>query len=264
MFKRAKLNIFLISLIVAAAILLANNLLNYALFAFSAAVIVYVLWNIFLKNKESEISSLRKNIADSKKSINILQQENLDLRERRLNVTDIEHIIELSLIEINTSFTKTYNEEFEKEANKYKFIGALNVKIKAKYGIDLNELKLFFPKDENIVKVANITPKFLSFSSRKFKWELSEMMQYKEKMFGSSHWKSISSNDINVNEFLEEKRQKLEDEVENGPEELEWIMEPLKKQIVASLEMLLETSGRQVILVDKYDSKFETLKELKS
>lgn len=263
MLKNIRLNLTLIAIITVAILFLVNHFVVYAVVTFILAILVYVLWNIFLKNKESEIRTLKKTVEKSGKDLAYLKNENEELRNRRLNVTDINHIIELSLIELNTSFTKTYNKEIEQDSRKLKFIGALKVQIKAKYGIDLKEMRLFFPENENVIKVANVTPKFLSFSSRRFKWEIAEMLEYKEKVFGSDHWRSPQKAENITKEFMESQRQKLEEEIENSPEELKWIVEPLQKQIVSSLEMLLETSGRRVEIVDSFDENYNSLEQLK-
>ena len=262
MLKNIKLNLTLIAIITVAVLFLINHFIAYAVVTIVFAMIIYILWNLFLRNKESEIRQLKKTVEKTGKDIDYLQVENEELRHRKLNVTDINHIIELSLVEINTSFTRTYNEEIETDNKKIKFIGALKVQIKAKYGIDLKEMKLFFPKNENVVKVANVTPKFLSFSSRRFKWEISEMLEYKEKVFGSDHWRSTKASENITKDIMEKKRQSLEEEIENSPEELAWIMEPLQKQIITSLEMILETSGRKVEIVDNFDKKYLSLEEL--
>jgi hypothetical protein len=252
------------AIIVVAVMFMLNNLIAYAAVTIIFGVIIFALWNIFLKNKEGEIRMLRKAVEKSEKDIGLLEDENEELRSRRLNVTEINHIIELSLVEIVTSFTRTYNEEIVEGFNKYKFIGALKVQIKAKYGIDLKEMKLYFPDDENVVKVANVNPRFLSFSSRRFKWEISELLEFRERVFGSDHWRSSRDADTITKDVMEHKRQELEDEIENKPEELAWITEPLKHQITTSLELILETSGRRVEVVEDFDEQFLSLEELNS
>ncbi|MCK5782169.1 MAG: hypothetical protein KAH10_06235 [Flavobacteriales bacterium] len=262
MLKNIKINLFLLAIIIVAILFLVNDFVVYAVVSLVFAMIVYILWSIFLRNKDSEIRILKKRAERSEKDISYLKSENEELRTRRLNITDIDHIVELSLIELNTSFTRTYQEEIDIDFDKFKFIGALKVQIKAKYGIDLKQMRLFFPENENVIKVANVTPKFLSFSSRRFKWEIAEMFEFKEAVFGTDYWKiSTSANSISA-EIMETKRQQLEEEVENSPEELQWIMDPLKKQIVSALEMILETSGRRVEIVENFDDKYYTLEQL--
>jgi hypothetical protein len=241
-----------------------NDKAWYALSIFVFGGFAFAIWEVFLRSKQEEIKNLKETIKQSQIEKDNLHLENIDLRNRRLNITDIRHIIDLSLIELDTSFTKTYNEEIENSGKKMKFVGALKVDIIAKYGIDLNELMFKFPEgDENTVKVANVNPKFLAFKSRNFNWEIAEILALKKSLLSKEHWRSDINTKSILNHICEQKRTQLESEMNTQPSDMEWIIAPLRKHITTSLALVLENGQRQVEICEDFDSSFVEFNELK-
>ncbi len=58
------------------------------------------------------------------------------------------------------------------------------MKIIAKYGIDIHELRIRYDRDRNEVQVANVKPKFLSFNDFDYEWKIAEVMEYKISLGG--------------------------------------------------------------------------------
>ncbi len=56
-------------------------------------------------------------------------------------------------------------------------------------------------------------------------------------------------------------RKRINEEVKNGPAEMEWVLVPLKKQVAGALEMLLGAQGRKIRIVEKFDDSFKELRE---
>lgn len=261
-FKNLKVYLTLIAIIVIGTLLIFNELILYGLILIGSAFLIFSFWKIFLKKKQEEIFDLNKQLSLEKEQKDSLLEENNELKNRKLNISEIKTILDLGLIEIDTNFTRTWNNSFKYSNRNVHFIGALQVNIIAKYGIDLKELKIKFDKGTNTVSVANINPKFLSFKDLDYDWKISEIMEYKKVWVGTNHWRKSTELEGYAAQLKENLRKTIHQEVLNGPQELKWVLEPLRKQIENSLEILIGTvPDRKILIVDKFDESFLSIEE---
>ena len=245
--KHIKLILFLVAIIAVAVLLIINKFLVYGIILIGFALVVYFLWNIFIKNRDKKIAELTKTIDANKQLIQELEQ-------RKINISQITSILELNLLEIDSYYTRVFNRTYSD--GKLMFLGALRIDIKAKYGIDIKELKI---KEEDNKVLVYIKPKFLSFTHRKCDWQISETMELVErgsfkKFFGAEdYWRRCNDKDtLNRCEVI---RKETELQLENGIEELKWIEKPLQNQILNILKTFL-FSQKEVCLCDYSDETF--------
>ncbi len=214
-----------------------------------------------MKQKDDEIYRLKTQLKESSQTATSLQSENTELRSRKLNISEIKSVVDLGLMEVNTNFTRVWNEKSTHENKTILFLGALQVNIIAKYGLDMKDLRVKFDPDKNELTVANIQPKFLSFSDLNYDWKIAEIFEYSIPIVGEKHWQS-SKNIESINSQMKENyRKRIHEEVKNGPAELEWMLTPLKKQVAGALELMLGAQGRKIKIVEKFDDSFKALKE---
>jgi len=257
--QNIKVYLTLIAIIAVAVLLIISDFLKYGLIVLGAGMLFIWAWDTFVKKKEDEISKLNEDLKSSKAQEKRLENEVNTLRHQKLNVVNIQSILDLGLMEIDTNFTRTWNEKFTHENKSVHFIGALQVKVIAKYGIDLKELRIKFDANSNTIYVANVNPKFISFNDLEYHWKIAEIMEYQQPFFGANHWrKSSSLQELGV-QIQENFRTKTHQEVKNGPEELSWITTPVKKQIANTLEIFLGAPNRTIEIVDAYDESFQLL-----
>jgi hypothetical protein len=260
-FKNLRIYLILGLLILIGIILISNRFVVYGLIVFGITALIYALWELIIKSKDEQISGLAVQLGKTNILISNLQAENNELRSRRLNIAEIKNILDLGLLQVNTSFTRTWNDKIEENNRTLHFIGALQVKIVARYGIDLKELRIRYNKGRNEVEVANINPKFLSFNDFDYDWKIAEIMEYKIPWFGSGQWRKSADLEGLVGRLKEELRVKTHQEVKRGPEELEWVLDPMKKQITGTIEILMGSPYRSVKIVDSFDDTFDILEE---
>lgn len=258
-FKHLKIYLLLLAIIAVAVLFMFNDLLTYGLIASGVALLFFWIWSIFIKTKEEKIATLHEELHKKTHENDTLKTENEVLRNRKLNVAEIKNILELGLMEIDTHFTRSWNDKFNHKSKSVHFIGALQVNIVARYGVDLAALRIKHDKVHNVLTVANINPKFLSFNDLDYRWSIAELLEYKQPWFGAGHWRTSDQLHGLGEQIKEELRAKTHQEVKNGPEELDWVVEPLKKQIENTLQLLLGTSGRTIEIVDSFDDTFKTL-----
>ncbi len=254
--KRIKIYLYIAFIILLAGVLIFNKMAIYGLIVLAVGALLYILWQQILRNKEDTIQSLRSKLETNQSEMNNIKEELNELRNRKLKISDIKSILDLGLMEVNTNFTRTWNKQFTHNKHEVHFIGALRVNIIAKFGIDLQELRFKYIKDLNELHVANVNPKFLSFSDLDYSWEIAELLEYKKPYLGSNHWKKTEKLQHLGQSVKEELQNRIHQEVKNGPEELEWMLIPLQKQIKNTIHLLLGSNERKIIMVNEYDDTF--------
>lgn len=110
-FKNLKIYLSLIAIIVIGVLLILNDYILYGIILCGIAFLFFTLWRIFLNKKEEEISNLTSQLEKSEEQNSSLQNENNELRNRKLNISEIKNILKLNIIEINTNFTRTWSEK---------------------------------------------------------------------------------------------------------------------------------------------------------
>jgi hypothetical protein len=262
MFHNLKMYLIMAAIIAVALVLILNKFLAYGLIVFGVGSAAVAAYHLLIKQKDEQIHSLKTQLKDSDRATTSLKSENTELRNRKLNISEIKSVVDLGLMEVNTNFTRVWNEKSEYEKKQVRFIGALQVSIVAKYGLDLKDLRVKFNEEKNELTVANISPKFLSFSELNYDWKVAEVLEYTVPLIGEKHWQTTKDMEALNSEMKETYRKRINEEVKNGPVEMEWVLTPLKKQVAGALELMLGATGRKIKIVEKFDDSFKTLKEI--
>ncbi len=261
MFRNLKTFLVLAVILAAAVLLILNKFLAYGLIVGGVGFAAVLLYQAFMKQKDDEINQLRNQLKEVDKTTASLKEENTELRSRKLNISEIKSVVDLGLMEVNANFTRVWNDKSEYQGKSIRFLGALQVSIVAKYGLDMKDLKVKFDSDKNELTVANIQPKFLSFSDLNYDWKIAEVLMYSIPLVGEKHWQTTKDLEALNSELKENYRKHINEEVKNGPVEMEWVLTPLKKQVASALELMLGANGRKIIVVDSFDDSFKALAE---
>ncbi|HNQ38897.1 MAG TPA: hypothetical protein PKJ58_13110, partial [Prolixibacteraceae bacterium] len=222
-FRNLKIYLILAVVVVVSVLLILNKYAAYGILLLGATAFIYLLWETVIRAKEEKITELAGRLDKTSQQISNLRAENDELRSRRLNVSELRNILDLGLLQVNSSFTRTWNEKFDENGRSLHFIGALQVKIVAKYGIDIHELRIRYDQERNEVLVANVKPKFLSFNDFDYEWKIAEVMEYKKPWVGAGHWRKSPDLEVMAANLKEELRVKTHQEVKQGPAEMEWV-----------------------------------------
>jgi len=240
-------------------VLLFNKVLVAGLVTLGIGALILALWEFLLKQKEHEIDLLNSEIQRMKSENQALQQDVDELAGRKLNITEIHEILDLGLIEVDTSFKRTVNKSFRVDDKHVQFIGVLNVDFVAKYGVDIRKLKYKVDEEKQEISIANANPQFLSFSRRNCVWEIAEILEYNKPFFGAKRWNTNPKLDKLAAQIKEEIRMKTEKETENGPEELNWVLWPLRKHVEMALELILGAKGYKIRLTELDSGDYKPL-----
>lgn len=254
--KNLPLYIIAAAIVVIVILLIINEYAIYGLIVLGIALLMYAFWRFILRDRENTIIKLSDELDETKSVIEKLAKENNELKHRRLNISELNNIFDLGLLQVKSSFTRTWNKNFTRHDKTFHFIGALEVKIVARYGLDMKKLRVKIDRERSQILVANISPQFLSFNDFDYEWKIAEGLFYKQPWIGSGHWRKSDEMQGLVSEIKEELRTQTHREVKNGPEEMKWILEPLQSQVASTLQVLIGSASMQVKIVDWYDSTF--------
>ncbi|MBN1158612.1 MAG: hypothetical protein JXA61_04465 [Bacteroidales bacterium] len=259
--KRYKYYFIAVIVLIIGIILIFNKFVIAGLVILGIGALIFSLWEFLLKDRESKIDLLKDEIQRMKIENQSLRQDINELSSRRLNITEINDILDLGLIEVDTSFKRTVNKSFDVTDKQVQFIGVLHVDFVAKYGIDFRKLQYKIDEERKEISIANANPQFLSFSKRNCVWEIAEILEYNKPFIGAKHWKTNPRLDKLATQIKEEIRTKTERETENGPKELDWVIWPLRKHVEMALELILGMKGYKIRLTELDDGNYKPLNE---
>ena len=260
-FKNIKFYLIAVLTALVGLVLLFNKAIIPGLVILGIGGMIFSMWEFFLKEKEIKIDGLIQEIHKMKIENQSLKQDIDELSGRRLNITVVNEILDLGLIEVDTSFKRTVNKNFEVSGKNVQFIGVLHVDFVAKYGIDFRKLKYRIDEEKREISIANANPQFLSFSKRNCEWEIAEILEYNEPFFGGNHWKTNPRLDRLASQIKDEIRFKTERETENGPQELDWVIRPLRKHVETALEVILGMRGLKIRLTELDSGDYKPLSD---
>jgi hypothetical protein len=238
-----------------------NEFLAYSAIFVGAMVVFYALYSAFISTKDDEIAKLRSKLEEDDVLLEKVKHENEELRSRKFNMAAIREVLDLGLFEVDTNFTRTWNEEMMTDDGKVvQFIGALRVDLIAKYGIDLKELRIKHQNDE--VLISHIDLKSLSFTDLNYNWIISEVLEHKKPYLGGKHRRTNTLLDLEGSKIKDRLQKRTHEEVKKGPEELNAVVKILEKQVIQSISMVLGVQNKKVRFVDQIDDSFERIEQL--
>jgi len=255
-------------LILLSIILLSNKLIIWGIGVLAAALIILgiqqlIKLNVKVSLFEDKIIKLDEKNNELQIQNKKLVEENSFLKERHFQITQIKSILELNLFEIDTKFTRSISNQ-EKINNKIiKYFGSLSISLKAKYGIDCKELRFKYDKDNDVLAVVNINPKFLSFGNRKLEWDFFEIYEFRgQNILADRKW--MTSDDLYkyADNLKEKYRVSIENSLEIGPEEFTWIYTPIKQNVESVIKILFKGLCENIEIVDEADNSFVQLEKL--
>lgn len=207
-----------------------------------------------------------------------LKNELEEERGKRVKVLGIRLISEIGILEAECEVTKFFDcyfdkddqeilEEIEAESEKKgavqrekvkRFVGALTTKFKARYGIEMVKVQMKRVDEAKTIHVAGAEPSFLGVRRYpQMRWEGTVGLC----RGWLDEWKTSVDSRKLESKCRERYREDLVKSLENGPEQLEWVKGPLRKNIEILLKEMIAPPGYSVKLVENADDSFIQLSE---
>jgi len=268
-FKQNRKYIIVVLLIILAIFLLTNKLIIWGLIVFAAGMIIFgiqqlINLNVRVSQFQGNMDALDEKNNELLKQNLKLQEENNYLKDRHFQITQRRSSLELNLFEIDTKFTRSLSRQEELNGRNIKYFGSLNVALTAKYGIDCKELRFRYDEEKDILSVANINPKFLSFGNRNLEWDYFEIFEHKNIIpLTGKRW--MASDDLQeiAGKVKEQYRLDTERSLQSGPEEFAWIHTPIKNNVENLIRILFSGLCRNIEIVENSDSSFIEMDKLR-
>jgi hypothetical protein len=255
-------------LVVLSIILISSKLVIWGLGVLAAALIILGIQQLINLNvKLSLFESNMKSLDEKNNELQLLNkklvEENSFLKERHFHITQIKSILELNLFEIDTRFTRSISNQEKIKNKNIKYFGSLNISLKAKYGIDCKELRFKYDKENDVLTVANINPKFLSFGNRKLEWDFFEIYEFRgQNILAEKQWMTTDSLYKYADTLKDKYRVETEKALDEGPEEFAWIYKPIKQNVESVIKVLFQGLCPNIEIIEEADGSFIELEKL--
>ena len=220
------------------------------------ALIAFLVWKAFIKNGREDLlrserrsKALEDEVKDLKGQIAGLNRELEEKGKSRLNVVELSPILHLAVMNIDTSFVRTYIREDEKAG--LTFNGALRANICAEYGIKLEEVGFRYDSSTDTLYLANFHPGLISFSKKQLNWEIATAFASRpvlSRLFSSG---SLPSAKAYRERMCKELRDDLEKEIDDRKiAEFEWLSPMVSQQVTDMMKVLIGHHGMKIVTLE--------------
>ena len=237
-------------------LLLLETTLKYGLILLGAIVLAFLIWKAFIQNGQKELRASEKHSEELEGQVEELKRRLEEMNNSRLNVTGISPILHLSVLQLDTSFTRSYIRE-DKE-NKLSFNGALRTDICAEYGVKLEDVKFKYDEETKTLYLAHFQPGLLSFSKKQMTWDIARSYRSREFLGGLIDLPPVddAEADAFTKRMKEEIRAEVEKEIDNRRiEEFEWLSPLITRQVTDVLKLALNKPEATVSVLEEGSSE---------
>lgn len=260
--KKSKLKKYLIIAAAVVVLLIVLRLVFYretlwiGLILFFVLLLAFLVWKAFIKNGREDLrrserkgEELEEEVASLKKQIAGLYRELEEKGRSPLNVVELSPILHLAVMNIDSSFVRTFIREDEEAG--LTFNGALRADICAEYGIKLEEVGFRYDQETNTLFLANFHPGLISFSKKQLNWEIAN--SYASRNILGRHFSSASNPAAKAYtaRMCKELRDGLEKEIDDRKiAEFEWLSPMISQQVTDMLKMIVGRPGLGIVTME--------------
>lgn len=246
-------------------LLFFQNAIQYGVIVLAAILFAFLVWKAFIKSPEDKLNASAKNEVKLKSEIDTLKREvnslNRLLAEKdqtSMNVVEMSPVLHVALMTLDTSFVRT----FQRERDDLTFNGALKVDLCAEYGIRLEDVLFHYDEQRNLLQLAHFRPGMISYSKKQLNWVIAQSTRQRSANLFRRNPRAVldDATDAYTKEMCEEIRSELEKEIDTRQvQELDWMAEPLKQQVIGMLKYSIHLPQVDVQVVDVPDEMFVDL-----
>ena len=235
-------------------LLLLETTLKYGLILLGALVLAFLIWKAFIRNGQKELRQSEEQNLELQSEVDNLKQRLEEMSRSRLNVTGISPILHLSVLQLDTSFTRSYIRE--DKAKKLRFQGALRTDICAEYGVRLEDVRFKYDDATQTLYLAHFQPGLLSFSKKQMTWDIANSVRERD-FFGWIELPPVDDDEAEsfTKHMKEEIRAEVEKEIdERKISEFEWLSPLITRQVTDVLKLALGKPDAQVAVLPEPDA----------
>ena len=225
--------------------------MKYGLILLGALVLAFLIWKAFIQNGQKELRASEEHSEQLQHQVDELKHRLEEMSHSRLHVTGISPILHLSVLQLDTSFTRSYIREDKK--NKLTFNGALRTDICAEYGVRLEDVRFKYDEATNTLYLAGFQPGLLSFSKKQMTWDIANSVRERD-FFGWIELPPVDDEEAEnfTKRMKEEIRAEVEKEIdERKIAEFEWLSPLITRQVTDVLKLALNKPDAQVTVIEE-------------
>ncbi|MBO6170248.1 MAG: hypothetical protein J6O51_09825 [Bacteroidales bacterium] len=162
-------------LIAGVLMLFASSTLKYGLILIGGLLLGYLVWKAFVKNGREELKRSQERNDELEHQLADLNRQLNELRNSPINVASLTPVLHLAVLNVNTSFTRTYVREDEPRS--LSFNGALRAEINADYGVRLEDMRFKYDDAGDTLYVAGFKPGIISYTHKHLEWDLARTVR---------------------------------------------------------------------------------------
>ena len=206
----------------------------------AGVVIALLAWKAFIKDGREEIASLKRKVSE-------LDRELAEKNSSKLNVVELNPILHVAVLDVDTSFVRPY----VREKDGISFNGALKADLKVEYGIRLEEVRFNYDKASNTLSLANFHPGIISYSRKQLSWEFAR--SFRSRSILGYELPEVS--DSEAAEFTSKMCEKLRNELEKEIDtrrvsEFAWLSPLITDQVVDVLKLMVGSANLNVNILE--------------
>ncbi|MBP5522573.1 MAG: hypothetical protein J6X82_09160 [Bacteroidales bacterium] len=232
----AVLIIAILLLAVGVLLLFATSTLKYGVILIGGVLLAFLVWKAFIKNNREELLKSEQLNEQLNHQLTELRRELDTLRHSPLNVASLTPVLHLSVLNVDTSFTRTYIRE-DKDRSLV-FSGALRADICAEYGVRLEAVRFKYEPSSDTLYVAGFNPGVISYSRKRLTWDLCHTFRGRSLL-------GINLPPVNdkvaedfTHKMTESIRNEVEAEIDNRRiKEFDWLEPVVSRQIIDVLRV---------------------------
>lgn len=254
--KRSRIPIIaaaVLAALVCVRLLLYKETLIFGLVLLGTIVLAYLVWRAFVKSGRDDLrrserkgAELEEEVQSLKKTISGLNRELEEKSRSRLNVVELSPILHLAVMDIDSSFVRTFVRE--SPDGSIIFNGALRADIRAEYGVKLEDVRFKYDAGSNTLMLANFHPGLLSFSKKQLNWEIAR--SYRTRHLLGHEFSAVTDSvaDAFTKQMCEQLRAGLEKEIDDRQiAEFNWLSPMISQQVTDMFKMLVGKPGLSIV-----------------
>ncbi len=251
-------------------LMFAETTMKYGLILLGIVIVSFLVWKAFVKNGKEDLrrsearnDELEQEVTRLKDSVSRLARELEEKNRSRLNVTGLTPILHVSVLNIDTSFVRT----FVREEGPFTFNGALRADICAEYGVRLEDVRFRYDESVGKLYLADFHPGLISYSKKQLNWDLARAFRTRKFLGRKFSAVEDTAADVFAKRMCEQLRADVEKEIDQRRiEEFEWLAPVISRQVKDVLKLALGRQDVDIVAVegDVQDPAFVNLESFLS
>ena len=223
--------------------------MKYLIILLCLVAVGFLVWKAFVQNSRKDLEKSERERESLLKQVQDLSRRLDEKDNSRINVVGLSPILHLAILNIDSSFTRTYVREDAE--NGITFNGALRADICAEYGVKLEEMGFRYDPQTSSLMLSNFHPGLISYSKKQLTWDIAKSFRSHSLLGHEFPPVSDSAAEAFTKKMCNDLRTDLEKEIDSRKiDEFEWLSPMISQQVMDMFKLLLGKPELNIIAVE--------------